>query len=133
MGVMLLGALGAEAPALTLRQAATQVEMAIDFGTIAAQQAPAGHPIFLALEEAQETKEWISEKIPWFSADGPALPTVTAKVDQVIGAVYDAAATLRTPADVPTSYTAPSTPIWAWVGAGLAAVGGTYLLFRRQA
>jgi hypothetical protein len=130
---MLLGALGSEAQALTLRQAADQVQMAIDFGTIAAQQAPAGHPIFVALEDAEEAKQWIADKIPWFSSDGPALPTVSAKVDQVVGAVYDAAATLRTPDTTPTSYTAPSSPPWAWIGAGLAAAAGTYLLFRRQA
>jgi hypothetical protein len=133
MRFMLLGALGSEVQALTLRQAADQVQMAIDFGTIAAQQAPAGHPIFLALEDAQEAKEWIDDKIPWFSADGPALPTVSAKVDQVVGAVYDAAATLRTPDSAPTMFTAPTPPPWSWIGAGLAAAVGAYLLYRRHA
>ncbi|HZE50660.1 MAG TPA: hypothetical protein VE074_13915 [Jatrophihabitantaceae bacterium] len=129
---MLLAALGADGEALTLRQAGDQVQMAIDFGTIAAQQAPAGHPIYAALDDAREAKAWIEDKIPWFSADGPALPTVSARVDQAVAAVYDAAATLRTPSDVPTTYAAPSSPPWAWIGAGLAALAGTFVLFRER-
>jgi hypothetical protein len=130
---MLLATMGADAGGLTLRQAGTQVQDAIDFGTIAAQQAPAGHAIFAALDAAREAKAWIEDKIPWFSADGgPALPTVTAKVDEAVAGVYDAAATLRTPADVPTQFQLPTALPWAWIGAGLAGLAGTWLMFRSR-
>jgi hypothetical protein len=131
---MLLARMGADAGALTLRQAAAQVQDAIDFGSIAAQQAPAGHAIFAALEDAKEAKDWIDGQIPWFQDDGPALPTVSAKVNDIVSEVYDAAATLRTPSDVPTTYQAPApAPPWPWIAAGLAALAGTYYLFRARA
>lgn len=119
--------------ALTLKQAAAEVQDAIDFGTIAAQQAPAGHPIYDALDNARDALDWINEQIPMFKDDGPALPRVTDTVNQVVSGIYDAAATLRTSSDVPTSFQQPSSaPTWAWVAAGLTAIAGSYYLFRRR-
>jgi hypothetical protein len=129
---MLLAAMGADEGALTLRQAAAQVQDAIDFGTLAAQQAPAGHSIFAALEAAREAKGWIDDKIPWFASDSPPLPEVSAKVTEVVAGIYDAAANLRIPGDVPTKYDTPTSLPWPWIGGGLAALAGTFLLFRRR-
>jgi hypothetical protein len=119
--------------ALNLKQAAAKVQDAIDFGSIAAQQAPAGHPIYDALDNARDALSWINGQIPMFSDDGPALPRVTDTVNQAVSGIYDAAATLRTSSDVPTTFSAPSSvPLWAWIGAGVATIGGAYYLFRRR-
>lgn len=127
---MLLRGLGdASSGAMTLKQAAAQVQDAIDFGTIAAQQAPAGHPIFAAIADAQEALGWINDQIPMFSDDGPALPTVSARLDQVVSAIYDAAATLRTSSDVPTSFTPAPSTAWAWALGGIAGLAGIWFVF----
>lgn len=133
---MLLRGLGdatSAGAALTLKQAAAQVQDAIDFGTIAAQQAPAGHAIFAALDNARDALDWINEQIPMFQDDGPALPRVTNTVNQVVSGLYDAAATLRTSSDVATTFQAPSSaPWWAWAAAAFATIGGSWYLFRRR-
>lgn len=124
--------LGAASEPMTLRAAAAKVQDAIDYAELAAQAAPAGHAIFQALEDAREAKEWIDDQIPWFAGDGPALPTVSATVSRVVDAVYDAAATLRTYADVPTAYdTHPPFPIWPLLAAGAAAIAGFYWFVHR--
>jgi hypothetical protein len=115
---------------MTLAQAAAQVQSAIDFGTIAAQQAATGDPIFAALSDAQEALTWINAQIPMFQDDGPALPNVSAKVNQVVGAVYDAAANLRTSSDVPTLFTPAPSTTWAWALGGIAALAGVWFMFR---
>jgi hypothetical protein len=118
--------------ALTLQQAAAQVQDALDFGTLAAQQAPAGHPIYDAIDNARDALDWINEQIPMFKDDGPALPNVTNTVNQVVSGIYDAAATLRTSSDVPTTFQQPNSPPWAWIAAGLATIAGSYYFFRRR-
>jgi hypothetical protein len=129
-GVLQLGASSDEP--MTLRAAAARVQDAIDYAELAAQAAPPGHAIFAALDDAREAKDWINDQIPWFAGDGPALPTVSAKVADIVSAVYDAAATLRTYADVPTAYdTNPPFPIWPLLAAGAAALAGFYWFVHR--
>lgn len=126
------------APApLTLREAAAQVADAIEFGALAAQQAPAGHAIFAALDGAREAAAWIDGQIPfWSSGDSPALPNVSARVSDVVAAVYDAAAGLRNDpaaALAPAVFAPPTVAVpWpALAGFGLAAIGAVYLWRRK--
>jgi hypothetical protein len=121
--------------ALTLRQAADRVASAIAFGELAAQHAPEGHPIHAALDDGREAKSWIEDKIPWFeNGDSPALPTVSARMQTAIDAIYDAAASIRTSGELPmTVYQKPTTSIpWAWVAAGGVGLVGVFFLFRKR-
>lgn len=130
--------LGAEGDApLTLAQARDKVGDAIYFGQLAAQHAPPGSPIFQAIDDAQEAKDWIEGQIPFFSlGGGPALPNVTAKVEAIVSEVYDAAAQIQdtTSVDLTTGYTVPAAPIpWALLGVGAVALGGAaWLAFGRK-
>lgn len=121
--------------ALTLRQAAERVSEAIAFGEIAAQNAPVGHAIHAALEDGREAKAWIEDKIPWFENDSPALPTVSARMQAAVSAIYDAAASIRTEGELPMtvySKAGPSIP-WGLVAAGGLGLVGVFVLFRKGA
>lgn len=120
--------------ALTMAQAGAKVDDAIYLGELAAQHAPSGHPIFAAIADAKEAKDWIDEQIPFFSGGGsPALPTVTAKVDGIVSEVYDAMAQIQDPGEGVTLYNPPTSPIpWAWLGAGAVALAGSAFLLTRK-
>lgn len=119
---------------MTMAQASAKVDDAIYFAKLAAQNAPAGHPIFAAIDDANEVKDWIDSQIPFYSlGGGPALPRVTAKVDEIVSEVYDAAAQIRDTGEAVTTYApAPASVPWGLLGAGGVALAGAVLLFTRK-
>ncbi len=133
MPLVTLGA--ASDPAMTLRQAAALVDEAIGFGELVAQRAPEGHRIFEALDDARDTRRWISDQIPMFSDGGPALPTVSATVRYVVDRVHAAAADVRNDPEAPlspTAYAPPaSSPPWTLIAFGGLAVVGAAIFFKR--
>jgi hypothetical protein len=119
---------------MTLRDASDQVAAAIEFGQLAAQQAPPCHPIFAALADAVDAKTWIDGQIPWWSSgDSPPLPNVTARVNAVIAAIYSAAADLKVDPNQPlpvTTFPSVASMPWAWVGAGALAIALSFMAWR---
>lgn len=117
-----------------MAQARDKVGDAIYFAQLAAQHAPPGHAIFGAITNAEEVKDWIDGQIPFYSLDGgPALPRVTAKVDEIVSQVYDAAAQIQDTGDAVTTYApAPASVPWGLLGAGAVALAGAVLLFTRK-
>jgi hypothetical protein len=120
---------------MTLAQARDKVGDALYFGQLAAQNAQAGAPIFQAIADAQEAKDWIEGQIPFYSlGGGPALPNVTAKVDAIVSEVYDAAAQIQDNGEQTTGYTVPAAPVpWGLLAVGgVALAGAGWLVFARK-
>lgn len=113
-----------------------QLQQAIELGELTAQHAPAGHPIFGALERAGLALEYLQDED---NAHGPTLAAGSEPyniVDGAIDGIYAAAAEVRNAPDLPlprTLFALPATSIpWAAIGAGAAALGVGWYLFRRQ-
>jgi hypothetical protein len=119
---------------LTATSAIASVISAIEFGEIAAQHAPGGHPLFTAIENARETVAWLEDNagiIPVI-ADGT---NVHAKVDQAIEEINAAAATLRNDPDQPlpaTIWPQVQTLPWPWIAAGVGGLVAAAILFQRR-
>jgi hypothetical protein len=80
---------------LTAQNASHELEVVIEFGELASQHAPGGHPVFRAIEKA---REWLS----WLEEYGPTAAPILAPGSRVYGdiagaidAVQAAVATLR--------------------------------------
>lgn len=107
------------------RDAADSVRAAIDFGRLAGQRAPSGHPIFDAMTRAAAEADLLEAQIPWYSTTGDeASASALARAQQAIDDIYDAAATIRTDPDAPlakTTYEQPTQIPWGLVAAGVGA------------
>jgi hypothetical protein len=108
----------------TVRDSADSVESAIDFGTIASQNAPPGHPIFAAVASAKLEQAAILDRIPWYSTTGgEATPDVVVSAKAAVDAIYDAAADIRTDPDAMLPRTvqqAPGSLPWGPIAVGVA-------------
>lgn len=113
-----------------------QLQAAIELGQLTAQHAPAGHPIFAALERANTDLASVQDEE---TSIGPALMPGTrtySELSEAIDGIFDAAADVRNVPDVAlprTLFSFPQTGI-PWVPIGLAggvlAVG--WWLFKRR-
>ena len=109
----------------TIKDEADAVQAAIDFGTIASQNAPPGHAIFGAIASAKTTLAGIQAQIPWWSLTGGDAPAATVTTaDAAVSAIYDAAAAITTDPDAPLPQTvapAPQGYTFGWESALLGA------------
>lgn len=114
-----------------------QLQDAIDLGDLTAQHAPAGHPIFGALERARADLASVQDEE---SAIGAALVPGTrtyTEIDDAIEGIYGAAADVRNVPDVALPRTlfelSPTSIPWIPIAAGGAALVLGWFLFRKQA
>lgn len=118
---------------LTVDQAVSQLEAAIDHGEAMSQHAPGGHPLFAALDQARQVLSWLEENGP---AAAPVFAPGTRIYESVTAALYDileAEGTMRVPADATFDWSKPLGVPWAWIGGGVAAIALGYFLWRRHA
>ncbi len=110
-----------------------QVETAIEFGEIEQQHAPGGSPIFEAVSDAVELRGWLIDN-SGLMASGVG-SHVAAKVDQVIGAIYDAAAGIRNDPTAPppaTIWPQLRALPWPWIAAGTGGLLLVAVLFQQR-
>jgi len=114
---------------VTVSDAKTDLANTISFAQIAAQNAPAGHPVFAAIQQAQDTLAWLNQNegiIPPTLAD---TPRVAQMVQDAISNVYDATGTITTdpskalPATIWQTATQAFSS-WGWVAGGAALLVG---------
>jgi hypothetical protein len=105
-----------------------QLQAAIDLGDLTAQHAPAGHPIYAALDRARSDLESVQDEE---AAIGPALIPGTrtyTEISDAIDGIYQASADVRNDpaAELPrTLFSTPKADIpWLEIAAG----GGALLL-----
>lgn len=113
-----------------------QLQAAIELGELTAQHAPAGHPIFDAIGNAQEVLAFLQDEEDLV---GPALVPGTRTYAQVQGAidgVYAAAGEVRNEPDkplLPTFFSLPKISIpWFEIAAGGGALALGFFLFQRH-
>lgn len=117
----------------SIRDAADSVQSAIDFGELAAQRAPGGHPIFDALTRARSELADLEAAIPWYSTTGGDVPAYAERAAQrAVDDIFAAAADIRTDPDAPlarTTYQKEKPFPWAWVlaGVGVTVLAAAYL------
>jgi hypothetical protein len=119
---------------ITATQAIAQLQAAIEFGNIAIQQAPGGHPLFTAIAQAQEALDWVEENIAILPliADGSHIHV---QIDEAIEAINAAAATLRNDSGQPlpaTIWPQVQTLPWPWIAAGVGGLMLIAIVFQRQ-
>lgn len=123
---------------ITLAEAAGRVEHALDLGRLTAQHAPAGHPIHQAIADGEEAAAELRDLIPLWSSGGDVITPggrVWQIMERVINAIYDAAATVRTPDGVelaPTRWPTPRALPWPWIAAGVGGLLLVAVLFQRR-
>lgn len=121
--------------ALNVATAIHDLRMAIEFGQLASQQAPGGHPLFAAVERAQEALDSLEENtgiIPDPILDGTALHR---KYDEVYNGIYQASGTLRVdPSQPPPATIWPQITAlpWPWIAAGVGGLVLVAVLFQRS-
>lgn len=102
-----------------------QLVDAVEFASIAAQHAPAGHAIFAAIRNAESVRDVVHDEPYAVSPDG-----VQAAIDRI----YDAAATIRNDPDSPlprTLWTLPtSLPPWGYIAAAGATALVAFFVFK---
>lgn len=111
-----------------------QLQDAIDLGDLTAQHAPAGHPIFAALERARADLSSVQDEE---SAIGPALVPGTRTYNEInaaIEGIYGAAADVRNVPDVALPHTlfaiTPTSIPWVPIAAAGAALVLGWFLFK---
>ncbi len=109
-----------------------QVRAAIDFGEIEEQQVPGGHPLYGAVTDARELLGWLIDNAGLMGSGVGS--NVRGKVDQVIGAIYDAAAGIRNDPETgprPTVWPQLKALPWPWIAAGAGGLLLVAVLFQR--
>ncbi len=124
---------GLVSDAVTVNDLINQVQAAIEFGEIEEQQAPGGHPLFGAVDDARELVGWLNENAGLMASGVGS--NVRAKVDAAISAIYDAAAGIRNDPTAPPPATiwpkVQSLP-WPWLAAGAGGLLLVAVLFQQQ-
>lgn len=120
----------------TAADAERQLQAAIELGTLTSQQAPAGHPIFAAIQRAQDDLASIQDEE---SSIVPALVPGTRtyqEISDAIDGITDAAAGVTNNPDLPlprTLFQLPQLPIpWWSIAAGVGALALGWYLFQRK-
>jgi hypothetical protein len=119
---------------ITATQAIASLRAAIEFGELAVQHAPGGHPLYAAIAVAQETADWVQENLAILPLIGDGSRTKT-QIDQAIEGINAAAATLRNDPDQPlpvTIWPEVKTLPWPWIAGGVGALVLVAILFQRQ-
>lgn len=113
-----------------------QLQAAIDLGQLTAQHAPAGHPIFAAVERAQADLETVQDEE---SAIGAALVPGTrtySEISDAIDGITAAAADVRNDPDQPlplTFFNLPAEDVpYLAIGAGAAVLLVGWFVFKRK-
>jgi hypothetical protein len=120
--------------AITVATAIHDLRVAIEFGQLRSQQAPGGHPLFLAIDRAQEALDSLEENtgiIPDPILDGTAIHR---KYDEVYNGIYEASGTLfNDPTRPPPATIWPQiqTLPWPWIAAGVGGLVLVAVLFQR--
>lgn len=118
---------------ITLAAAAARIDSAIELGELTARYAPAGHPIFAAIEDAKQARDELLDLIPLWSGEGNVIAPGSrtwANMERVIARINDAAASVRTPGPLAaTVWPSPSVP-WGLVVAGSAALVLGWFIFK---
>ena len=118
---------------VTVDDLLAKVRAAIEFGEIEQQQAPGGSPIFAAVSDARELEGWLIENSGLMASGAGS--NVVQKVDQAIGAIYDAAAGIRTdPTGPPPATVWPQVKAlpWPWIAAGAGGLLVVAILFQQR-
>lgn len=121
---------------LSADDAAQQLADAVDFGQIAAQHAPAGDPIFAAIDDAQETREFVAEYSDTIGTVLTPGSRTYARIDEAIDAIYSAAAELRNDPAAPLPRTLWTLPVpaapWQWIGVAGGVLFVGFMLFKHR-
>jgi hypothetical protein len=118
---------------MTPAEAIHQLEVVIEFGELASQNAPGGHPVFEAIETARQWLSWLQEYGP---AAAPILSPgsrIYTDITQAIEAVHAAVATLRDDGSGSTAWPALKALPWPWIAGGVAALVLAMVVARRPA
>lgn len=138
---LMAGDPGAGDDSITLADAVARVDDAITYGRLASQSAPAGHPIFAAISNAQDVRDQLADMIPWFSATGPMITPAMSRtwgaMQGAIDGINAAAATIQSDPGQPLPATnwagvlgaGPGVP-WPLLAGGAALVALAAVVFR---
>lgn len=125
------------ADAFTARTAAElvdQVDGAIEVAELTAQHAPGGHPVFAALENAREVRDWLNDNGA-LMASGIGT-NVRTYVQGALDRLYEAAGDVRNDPSAPPPLAiwpqARSLP-WPWIAAGAGGILLVAILFQKRA
>ncbi len=122
------------AQVMTAADAASQLEVAIEAAEIASQHAPAGHPIFDAIDTGKSTLAWVQDAGRLWPPDA-ALTRTQATVQQVTDSIYAAMATIRNDPDQPlpsTIWPQVQALPWPYIAAGAGALLLVAMLFQKK-
>jgi hypothetical protein len=120
---------------LSARAAIAKLEAAIEFGELAVQHQPGGHPLYAAIADAREVLAWVTENAS-ILPDMAEGTRVRVHIDQAIEAINASAATTRNDPDKPLPVTIwpqiQQLP-WPWIAAGVGGLVLVAILFQRRA